>query len=93
MFANCSMPGMDIGIPDVCLTPLAAGIPVPVPYPNIAIKTMAIPPTASMKHLLCLCHPITFVPQPPQVSETVPEFKWVLPRVWSWDLRVILGAV
>lgn len=52
MFANCSMPGMDMGMPDVCLTPLAAGVPVPVPYPNTAMKAMAVPPTASMKHLI-----------------------------------------
>jgi len=65
MFANCSMPGMDIGMPDVCLTPLAAGIPVPVPYPNMAMKVMAIPPTASMKHL------IMFMPSH-NISTTIP---------------------
>lgn len=53
MFANCSMPGMDMGMPDVCMTPSPAlGVPVPVPYPNIAMRVMAIPPTASMKHLI-----------------------------------------
>ena len=52
MFANCSMPGMDMGMPDVCLTPLAAGAPVPIPYPNMSTRVMAIPPTASMKHLI-----------------------------------------
>ncbi len=51
MFANCSMPGMDFGMPDVCLTP-AAPAPVPVPYPNIGMKAMALPPTTSMKHLI-----------------------------------------
>lgn len=51
MFANCSMPGMDFGMPDVCLTP-ASGAPVPIPYPNFGMKAMAIPPTASIKHLI-----------------------------------------
>lgn len=53
MFANCSMPGMDIAFPDTCLTPgVLAGAPGPIPYPNIATKAMAIPPTASMTHLI-----------------------------------------
>ncbi len=42
MFANTSMMGMDLGFPDVCLTP-AAPAPIPVPYPNIAMGPMAIP--------------------------------------------------
>ena len=31
MFANTQMMGMDMGFPDVCLTP---PVPAPVPYPN-----------------------------------------------------------
>lgn len=42
MFANCQMMGMDMGFPDVCLTPSPAG-PVPIPYPNIAMGPMAVP--------------------------------------------------
>ncbi|MBC8440583.1 MAG: DUF4150 domain-containing protein [Deltaproteobacteria bacterium] len=53
MFANCSMPGMDIAFPDVCKTPAPPPVvTVPIPYPNMAVKVMAIPPTASMKHLI-----------------------------------------
>jgi hypothetical protein len=40
MFANCQMMGMDMGFPDVCLTP---PLPVPIPYPNIAMGNMAVP--------------------------------------------------
>ncbi len=55
MFANCSMMGNDIGAPDVCLTPAPPSpSPVPVPYPNTSMKPMAIPPTASMKHLIMM---------------------------------------
>jgi len=43
MFANTQMGGMDMGLPDVCLTPAAAGIPVPIPYPNIAAGPMGVP--------------------------------------------------
>lgn len=39
MFANCQMMGIDIGFPDVCLTP---PVGVPIPYPNIALGPMAL---------------------------------------------------
>lgn len=42
MFANCQLMGTDMAFPDVCLTPSPAG-PVPIPYPNIAMGSMAIP--------------------------------------------------
>jgi len=54
MFANCSMtPGMDMAMPDVCKTPAPppTGM-VPVPYPNMAMRLLALPPTADMKHLI-----------------------------------------
>ncbi len=41
MFANTQMMGMDLGFPDVCLTPTP--VPVPIPYPNIALGPTAIP--------------------------------------------------
>jgi hypothetical protein len=41
MFANTQMMGMDMGFPDVCLTPTPAG-PVPIPYPNISMGPMAV---------------------------------------------------
>lgn len=34
--------GMNMGFPDVCLTP-AAPAPIPVPYPNIGMNAMAMP--------------------------------------------------
>ena len=52
MFANCSMPGMDFAFPDTCLTPAPPAPPIPIPYPNMGMKAMAIPSTASMKHLI-----------------------------------------
>ncbi len=42
MFANSQMMGIDMGFPDVCLTPTPAG-PVPIPYPNIAAGPMGVP--------------------------------------------------
>ena len=55
MFANCSMGGMDMAPIDVCLTPIpspAGPIPTPIPYPNMATRPMALPPTTSMRHFL-----------------------------------------
>ena len=52
MFANTQMMGMDMGFPDVCLTPMPA--PVPIPYPNIAMGPMGVP--AAYK-VLFMCAP------------------------------------
>ena len=41
MFAKTQMPAMSFAMPDVCLTPII--VPVPIPYPNIAVSAMAIP--------------------------------------------------
>ncbi|MEZ4302578.1 MAG: S41 family peptidase [Polyangiaceae bacterium] len=38
--ASNNGPGMSIGFPDVCLTPIGP-VPVPIPYPNFAIHAMA----------------------------------------------------
>lgn len=54
MFANTQMMGMDMGFPDVCLTPSPAG-PVPIPYPNIAMGPTAIP---SQPKVLIMCMPV-----------------------------------
>jgi hypothetical protein len=56
MLAKCSLGGMDFGMPDVCLTPAPPAPPIPIPYPNIAVPMMALPPTTNMKHF------ITFMP-------------------------------
>lgn len=40
MFANSQMMGMDIGFPDVCLTPMP--LPVPIPYPNFGLGPLAL---------------------------------------------------
>lgn len=52
MFANTQMMGIDLGFPDVCLTPTPA--PVPIPYPNIAAGPMGIP---AAYNVLLVCAP------------------------------------
>jgi hypothetical protein len=47
MFANTSMMGMDLGFPDVCLTPAGPAV-VPIPYPNIAMGPMGVPPVPNV---------------------------------------------
>lgn len=57
MFANCSLGGMQMAMPDVCLTPIpspAGPIPTPIPYPNTAMLPMALPPTCSMKQFISM---------------------------------------
>lgn len=55
MFANCSLAGQDMGMPDPCLTPAPPSpSPIPIPYPNIAQLMMAIPPTACLKVLISM---------------------------------------
>jgi hypothetical protein len=46
VFATTQMGGMNLAVPDVCLTPIPSPvgpIPVPIPYPNISIPMTAIP--------------------------------------------------
>jgi hypothetical protein len=40
MFANSMGGGLNLGFPDVCLTP---PVPEPIPYPNLSIGPMAVP--------------------------------------------------
>lgn len=51
MFANCQADGLDFAFPDVCLTP---PLPVPIPYPNIALGMTAIP---NVLHILFAAAP------------------------------------
>jgi hypothetical protein len=53
MFANSQMGGMDMGFPDVCLTPVGPA-PVPIPYPNIAAGPMGVP---AAYNVLFMCTP------------------------------------
>ncbi|PKN63286.1 MAG: type VI secretion protein [Deltaproteobacteria bacterium HGW-Deltaproteobacteria-15] len=47
MFQNTMGGGMNLGFPDVCLTPSPVG-PVPIPYPNMSMGPTTIPPTTAM---------------------------------------------
>jgi Domain of unknown function (DUF4150) len=40
MYANTQMGGINLGFPDVCLTP---PVPEPIPYPNFAFGPMGVP--------------------------------------------------
>ncbi len=46
VFATTQMGGLNLAMPDVCLTPIpspAGPIPTPIPYPNMAVPMTAIP--------------------------------------------------
>jgi hypothetical protein len=44
MFASTQLMGMNMGFPDVCLTPAPPSpSPIPIPYPNIAMAPLTAP--------------------------------------------------
>ena len=47
MFANTQGGSMNLGFPDVCLTPTPVG-PIPIPYPNITVSAMGVPPVPNV---------------------------------------------
>jgi hypothetical protein len=55
VFVNGSgpIPYLDFAFPDVCKTPIL-GVPVPLPYPNLAMGPTAIP---SQLNVLTMCMP------------------------------------
>ncbi len=59
MFANTQMMGMDLGFPDVCLTPMPA--PVPIPYPNIAMGPMGVPAAYNILFMAAPAHNLSTV--------------------------------
>jgi hypothetical protein len=55
MFANTQMGGINMGFPDVCLTPVPPSpVPAPLPWPNIGAGPMGVP--AAYK-VLFMCAP------------------------------------
>jgi hypothetical protein len=54
MFANCQLMGMDMGFPDVCLTPTP--VPTPIPYPNIAMGPTAVPNNPTVLFMMGPAH-------------------------------------
>lgn len=55
MFGNSQMMGLDMGFPDVCLTPSPAG-PVPIPYPNLAPGPTTIPAQVKVMYFFTPAH-------------------------------------
>ncbi|MBK9263897.1 MAG: DUF4150 domain-containing protein [Polyangiaceae bacterium] len=44
MFGNSQMGGLNVGFPDVCLTPAPpAPAPIPIPYPNMSLGPLGVP--------------------------------------------------
>ena len=60
MFANTQMGGLNLGLPDVCLTP---PVPLPIPYPNISLGPMGVPFVPMVLYGGCPAHNLaTIVP-------------------------------
>lgn len=60
MLGNTQMMGLDMGFPDVCLTPSPAG-PVPIPYPNLAPGPTTSPSQVQVFYMYCPAHTLTSV--------------------------------
>lgn len=60
MFANTQMMGLDMGFPDVCLTPAGPAV-VPVPYPNLATGPMGTPAAYNVLMGLAPAHTLATV--------------------------------
>ncbi|WP_338802962.1 DUF4150 domain-containing protein [Xenorhabdus griffiniae] len=54
MFANTQSGGMDMAVPDVCLTPIVT--PVPVPYPNMAQGSTGMSNASNILFMGCPAH-------------------------------------
>jgi len=65
MFANTQMMGVNMGFPDVCLTPAPpAPAPVPLPYPNVAVGPMGVPAAYKVLFMCAPAHNMsTSIPQ------------------------------
>jgi hypothetical protein len=60
MFANTQMMGLDMGFPDVCLTPAGPAV-VPIPYPNLAAGPMGMPAAYNVLLGLAPAHTLSTV--------------------------------
>jgi hypothetical protein len=63
MFANSMMGGVNLGFPDVCMTPIPA--PTPIPYPNMSMGPVGFPPVFNV---LWQCTPAHHVFTTPMIS-------------------------
>ena len=52
MFQLTMCNGQNMAAPDVCLTPSPPTGVIPIPYPNISMSTVALPPTTAMTVLV-----------------------------------------
>jgi hypothetical protein len=60
VFANTQMAGMDMGFPDVCLTPVGPSV-VPIPYPNTAASPMGVPAAYNVLFMAAPAHNLSTV--------------------------------
>jgi hypothetical protein len=59
MFGNSQMGGVNIGFPDICLTPPVA---IPIPYPNISLGPVGFPPAFKIFWMCTPSHNILTMP-------------------------------
>lgn len=59
MFGNSQMGGVNIGFPDVCMTPPG---PLPIPYPNISMGPVGFPPSPNVLWMATPAHHLMTTP-------------------------------
>lgn len=59
MFASTQMGGMNLGFPDVCLTPAPPAPPVPLPYPNTSMGPTTAPFCPNILFVAAPAHNLT----------------------------------
>lgn len=97
MFANTQMGGMNLGFPDVCLTPPVP--PVPVPYPNISQGPMGVPAVynvlfmATPAHNLLAIEPMSFGDTPGALTGVVSHTVMSPTRTITGAFRVLVGGL
>ena len=59
VFGNSQMGGVNIGFPDVCMTP---PVPLPIPYPNISMGPVGFPPSPNVLWMATPAHHLMTTP-------------------------------
>ena len=99
VFVNAQgpIPSIDFAFPDVCKTPVL-GVPVPIPYPNLALGPMAVPDQFTLliecmpAHNLATIKPISLGDEPGLELGPVSQMVTVPERHLSGSFTLFIGG-
>lgn len=87
---NGPIPALDFAFPDVCKTPIL-GVPVPLPYPNLALGPTAIPSQMSFFTMMMPSHNLLTVKPMSQGDDTGVE-GGIISQLDMGPTRHLLGS-